>query len=412
MPFGFPSPSADWDSIVHRITAAGTATVSMERWSTEETPMMLQPLPDQSAGLKHFTDDVAERAAGEGAVVAVTQHAARLAQVLEEAGVPATLETELRARPRPGRVQILTGALSRGWQTEATENEPPIAVYSDAELFGTVKRRSYRPSRTRRDLGDAVSLGDLVPGSFVVHIDHGVARFVGTTQLESTGDDREYLVLEYAEDDRLYVPTEQLDRLGAYVAATDQPPSLTRLGGSEWQRIKDRAEGAAREIAEELLRLYAIRETVTGHRFGPDAAWQRDLEDSFPYQETPDQIQAIDEVKNDMEADKPMDRLICGDVGYGKTEVALRAAFKTVNEGMQVAVLVPTTVLAQQHYATFAERLAPYPVKVEVLSRFRTHKEQDEVVEAAKSGMVDVVIGTPSHPAKGRGLQKSWPGDH
>ena len=394
LPFGFPSPSADWDSVTRKISAAGTITVTVERWGTEEAPMLLQSLPDQSAGLGRFTEDVAERAAGGGAVVAVTQHAARLVQVLEEAGVAATLENELRARPRAGRVQVLTGALTRGWQTEATDNEPAVAVYSDAELFGTVKRRSYRPSRTRRDLGDAVSLTDLTPGSFVVHIDHGVAKFVGTTHLETTGDDREYLVLEYAEDDRLYVPTEQLDRLGVYVAATDQPPTLTRLGGSEWQRIKDRAQGAAREIAEELLRLYAIRETVTGHRFGADAAWQRDLEDSFPYQETPDQMQAIDEVKNDMEAARPMDRLICGDVGYGKTEVALRAAFKTVNEGMQVAVLVPTTVLAQQHYATFAERLAPYPVKVEVLSRFRTHKEQDEVVEAAKSGMVDIVIGT------------------
>ena len=394
LPFGFPSPSADWDHLTQRIGAAGATTIGMERWGTEETPTMLQPLPDQSAGLNHFTDDVVERIADGGAVVAVTQHAARLVQILEQAGAAATLEDGLSARPRPGRVQVLTGALSKGWQTESTDNEPAVAVYSDAELFGTVKRRSYRPSRTRRDLGDAVSLGDLTPGSFVVHIDHGVAKFVGTTQLESTGDDREYLVLEYAEDDRLYVPTEQLDRLGAYVAATDQPPTLTRLGGSEWQRIKDRAQGAAREIAEELLRLYAIRETVTGHRFGPDATWQRDLEDSFPYQETPDQIQAIDEVKNDMEADKPMDRLICGDVGYGKTEVALRAAFKTINEGMQVAVLVPTTVLAQQHYATFAERLAPYPVKVEVLSRFRTSREQDEVVEAAKSGTVDIVIGT------------------
>ena len=394
LPFGFPSPSTDWDSLTGRIRSAGATTVSMERWGTKETPSLLQVLPDKSAGLNHFTDDVAERIANGGAAVAVTQHAARLVQVLEDAGVAATLQDSVTARPRAGRVQVLTGALSRGWQTEATDSEPAVAVYSDAELFGTVKRRSYRPSRTRRDLGDAVSLGDLTPGSFVVHIDHGVAKFVGTTQLESTGDDREYLVLEYAEDDRLYVPTEQIDRLGAYVAATDQPPSLTRLGGSEWQRIKERAKGAAREIAEELLRLYATRETVTGHRFGPDAAWQRDLEDSFPYQETPDQMQAIDEVKNDMEVDRPMDRLICGDVGYGKTEVALRAAFKTVNEGMQVAVLVPTTVLAQQHYATFSERLAPYPVKVEVLSRFRTHKEQDEVVEAAKSGTVDIVIGT------------------
>ena len=394
LPFGFPSPSDDWDNVTRQINAAGTTTVNMERWGTEETPSILQSLPDQIAGLGNFTSDVTNRVSHGGAVVAVTQHAGRLVQVLEEAGMPATLETELRARPRAGRVQVLTGALSRGWQTEATDNEPAVAVYSDAELFGTVKRRSYRPSRTRRDLGDAVSLEDLAPGSFVVHIDHGVAKFVGTTHLESTGDDREYLVLEYAEDDRLYVPTDQIDRLGSYVAATDQPPSLTRLGGNEWQRIKERAKGAAREIAEELLRLYAIRETVSGHRFGPDAAWQQDLEDSFPYQETPDQIQAIDEVKNDMEVDKPMDRLICGDVGYGKTEVALRAAFKTVNEGMQVAVLVPTTVLAQQHYATFAERLAPYPVKVEVLSRFRTQKEQDEVVEAAKAGMVDIVIGT------------------
>ena len=394
LPFGFPSPSADWSGVCETMRAASITTVNLERWSTADTPGMLHALPDQSAGLGHFTDDVASRVAGGGAVVAVTQHAARLVQLLEEAGVAVTLQDSLTARPRAGRVQVLTGALSRGWQTDATDSEPRVAVYSDAELFGTVKRRSYRPSPTRRDLGDAVSLGDLTPGSFVVHIDHGVAKFVGTTQLESTGDDREYLVLEYAGDDRLYVPTEQLDRLGTYVAATDQPPTLTRLGGSEWQRIKDRAKGAAREIAEELLRLYAIRESVSGHRFGPDAAWQRDLEDSFPYQETPDQMQAIDEVKNDMEADKPMDRLICGDVGYGKTEVALRAAFKTVNEGMQVAILVPTTVLAQQHYATFAERLAPYPVKVEVLSRFRTHKEQEEVVAAAKSGMVDIVIGT------------------
>ncbi|CAI8014087.1 Transcription-repair-coupling factor, partial [Geodia barretti] len=224
-------------------------------------------------------------------------------------------------------------------------------------------------------MGEAVTLAELTPGSYVVHIDHGVARFAGTTHLDTPGDEREYLVLEYAGDDRLYVPTEQLDRLGSYVAATDEQPTLTRLGGNEWQRIKERAKGAAREIAEELLRLYATRESVDGHRFGPDATWQRDLEDSFPYVETPDQMRAIDEVKGDM-------------------EVALRAAFKAVNEGMQVAVLVPTTVLAQQHYATFAERLAPYPVKVDVLSRFRTHKEQAAVVDAAKTGGVDIVIGT------------------
>ena len=394
LPYGFPSPSTDWDALRLSMSGSGIATVGMERWGNDGEASLVEPLPDLAVGLADFTDDVSSRLGDGGAVVAVSQHAARLAQVLEETGVSAETVEDLPARPRAGRVYLLAGALRKGWQMPAEDGRPAVAVFTDAELFGTVKQRSHRPSGARRDLGDAISLADLTPGGYVVHIDHGVARFVGTTQLESTGDDREYLVLEYADDDRLYVPTEQLDRLGAYVAATDHAPTLTRLGGNEWQRIKERASGAAREIAEELLRLYAIRETVSGHRFGPDATWQQDLEDSFPYQETPDQMQAIDEVKSDMEVSKPMDRLICGDVGYGKTEVALRAAFKTVNEGMQVAVLVPTTVLAQQHYATFAERLAPYPVKVEVLSRFRTPGEQDEVVEAARTGTVDMVIGT------------------
>ena len=394
LPYGFPSPTADWESLHGALDESDLPKVEILRWGTDQDTRLVQTLPDTLAGLSAFTDDVAARVADGGAVVAVSQHAGRLQELLQEAGISANLVEDLPTRPRAGRVYLLAGGLRKGWQTDGGANGPVAAVYSDAELFGTVKQRSFRPSIKRRDLGDAVSLGDLTPGSYVVHIDHGVARFVGTTHLESGGEDREYLVLEYADEDRLYVPTEQLDRLGAYIAATDQSPTLTRLGGSEWQRIKERASTAAREIAAELLRLYATRETVTGHRFGPDATWQRDLEDSFPYVETPDQLLAVDEVKTDMETSKPMDRLICGDVGYGKTEVALRAAFKAVNEGMQVAVLVPTTVLAQQHYATFAERLAPYPVKVEVLSRFRTHQEQAEVVDAAKSGAVDIVIGT------------------
>ena len=394
LPYGFPSPAAGWDTFREQIAQSAVATVDTLRWGADDGPQIVKPLPDTLMGLPAFTEDVAGRIGEGGAVVAVSQHAGRLSEVLEEAGIAASVVDALPARPRPKRVYLMSGALRKGWQNDNDGGGPSVAVYSDAELFGTVKQRSYRPPSARRDLGDAVSLTDLTPGCYVVHIDHGVAKFVGTTHLESTGDDREYLVLEYAGDDRLYVPTEQLDRLGAYVAATDHAPTLTRLGGSEWQRIKERASGAAREIAAELLRLYATRETVTGHRFSPDAAWQQDLEDSFPYQETPDQLRAVDEVKTDMELSKPMDRLICGDVGYGKTEVALRAAFKTVNEGMQVAVLVPTTVLAQQHYATFAERLAPYPVKVEVLSRFRTQKEQSDVVAAARDGTVDIVIGT------------------
>ena len=208
------------------------------------------------------------------------------------------------------------------------------------------------------------------------------------------GEEKEYLVLEYAEGDKLYVPTEHLDRVSAYVGSADRPPTLTRLSAAEWARIKQRVKGATRELAMELVKLNAARQEASGHGFSPDTAWQQELEDAFPYEETPDQAQAISQVKEDMERLKPMDRLICGDVGYGKTEVALRAAFKTVNDGMQVGLLVPTTVLAQQHYATFSERLEPYPVRVEVLSRFRTAKEQQEIIEGLTNGEVDIVIGT------------------
>ena len=210
---------------------------------------------------------------------------------------------------------------------------------------------------------------------------------------EGAGE-REYLVLEYADNDKLYVPTDHLNRVSAYVGAQEHAPSLTRLGAADWTRIKQRVKGAAREMAQELIRINASRELAEGHEFAPDNSWQRELEDSFPYVETPDQAQAIVDVKSDMERIRPMDRLICGDVGYGKTEVALRAAFKTVSDGMQVGILVPTTVLAQQHYATFTERLSPFPVRVEVLSRFRTPKEQQQVVDGLQKGEVDIVIGT------------------
>ena len=201
-------------------------------------------------------------------------------------------------------------------------------------------------------------------------------------------------MLEYADTDKLYVPTTQLDRISAYVGAQEHSPNLTRLSTTEWARVKHRVKESAREMAQELIRVNAQRQLAQGHEFTPDTLWQQELEDAFPFVETPDQSRAISEVKADMEQQRPMDRLICGDVGYGKTEVALRAAFKTVNDGMQVGLLVPTTVLAQQHYATFTERLSPYPVRVEVLSRFRTPKEQQQVVAAVGAGEVDIVIGT------------------
>ena len=268
-----------------------------------------------------------------------------------------------------------------------------LVVLTDSELFGTVKEQRYT-RRRKAEHGPEVVLADLVPGAHVVHIDHGVARFAGTTQIGDDEDEKEYLILEYAENDKLYVPTDHLDRVSAFVGAQDQPPSLTRLSTAEWARVKSRVKSATREMAQELLRVNAARALAEGHEHGGDTVWQQELEDSFPFVETPDQARAIVEVKSDMETSRPMDRLICGDVGYGKTEIALRAAFKSVNDGMQVGILVPTTVLAQQHYSTFSERLSPFPVRVEVLSRFRTPKEQQEVIDGLKDGSVDIVIGT------------------
>ena len=227
-----------------------------------------------------------------------------------------------------------------------------------------------------------------------MHVEHGVGRFAGTGRTPREDDDREYLIINYAEGDELYVPMEHLDRVTPYVAPLDRPPSLSRLGTQEWKRTKARVERSTREMAAELLSLYASREMAEGHSFALDTPWQVQLEDAFPYEETPDQAEAILDMKHDMESGKPMDRLICGDVGYGKTEVALRAAFKAVTDGYQVAILVPTTVLAQQHFTTFSERLKPYPVRVEVLSRFRTDREQRDIVNDLAEGKVDIVIGT------------------
>ncbi len=237
-------------------------------------------------------------------------------------------------------------------------------------------------------------LSELCLGDYVVHIEHGVGRFQGTGRLSDDEGGEEYLILLYAHQDKLYVPVTHLDRVTPYVAPLGHPPTLTRLGTSEWRRAKARASRSTREMASELLTIYAARELVDGHIMAPDSLWQEELEESFPFEETSDQIATISEVKTDMESSKPMDRLVCGDVGYGKTEIALRAAFKAVMDGKQVAVLVPTTVLAQQHYVTFSERLAPFPTSVEVLSRFRTNKEQAGIVAGLESGRVDICIGT------------------
>jgi transcription-repair coupling factor (superfamily II helicase) len=283
-------------------------------------------------------------------------------------------------------------------------------VYTDRELFGAVKRRGSPLARGARRAESTSARGarraasgraahsafvmQFAPGDVVVHRDHGIGRFL---EMRTVGDalgEHEYMTIEYADGDKLFVPVDHLDRVDRYVGGAESNPHLSRLGSGEWERVKRRVKERTEEVARELLALYSRREMAEGHAFGPDGTWQRELEASFPYQETPDQEMVLDEIKRDMEASRPMDRVVCGDVGFGKTELALRAAFKAASEGRQVAVLVPTTVLAQQHFLTFTERLAPFPITVRQLSRFCSDSDISDTLSGLRSGGVDIVVGT------------------
>ncbi|HVO70123.1 MAG TPA: transcription-repair coupling factor, partial [Aggregatilineaceae bacterium] len=290
-----------------------------------------------------------------------------------------------------GALSFVEGSLGEGWVLEGEHSR--LHLLTDAEVFGW-QRPEPRRRQQPRALPPESSFADLQVGDYVVHVEYGIGRFAGLQKRMLDNSEREYLVIEYAGTDTLYVPIHQADRISRYVGADDSPPHLSRLGTQDWSHTKEDTQRAVAEIARELLELYATRSEVIGHAFGLDTPWQHELEASFPYVETEDQLRALDEVKADMEQPRPMDRLICGDVGYGKTEVALRAAFKAVMDGKQVAMLVPTTVLAQQHFNTFSRRLYPFPVKVEMLSRFRGPSEQRQILYELFQGQVDIVIGT------------------
>ncbi len=288
-------------------------------------------------------------------------------------------------------LKFVEASLSEGF----TLNTTPAATHliTDSEVFGWERPQSRTRQRPTADTPESL-YADLLVGDYVVHIDHGIGRFAGLTQRLLDGHEREYLAVEYSNSDTLFVPVHQADRLTRYVGADGGKPSLDHLGGTAWNETKNRVKEAVQQVAVELLDLYARRQVVEGFSFAPDTQWQKELEDSFPYVETDDQKRAITDIKRDMERARPMDRLLCGDVGYGKTEVALRAAFKAVMSGKQAAILVPTTVLAQQHYETFSQRLAAFPVKVEMLSRFRTPREQTEILYKLALGEIDIIIGT------------------
>ena len=310
---------------------------------------------------------------------------ARLVALLGEQGIHLDLdERGLADLTAPGG-HVVVSPIERGFLLPSVR----LAVLAEADVTG--RRRAHRRAKPRKAAAQGY-FDDLKVGDHVVHFQHGVARYGGMVKRAIGGVERDYLLLEYRGDDKLYVPSDQIDAVRHYTGGDS--PTLSRLGGGEWQKSKAKVRAAVTEIAQELVVLYQKRVTAPGHAFGSDTPWQRELEESFPFEPTPDQLKAITEVKADMEADAPMDRLVCGDVGFGKTEVAIRGVFKAIQDGKQAAVLVPTTLLAQQHFTTFSERFASYPIRVEVLSRFLTNAQAKKVVEGLASGDVDLVIGT------------------
>ncbi|MDL2258496.1 transcription-repair coupling factor [Eubacteriales bacterium OttesenSCG-928-K08] len=329
---------------------------------------------------------------GNAVVLYAGAQAERLKTQLLDEGLETAWAAELTRLPVKGEALLLPQSLPLGFSYPSLH----LSVLSESEINGFAKQ----PARLRRSQKSRPLYSDLRPGDYVVHEAHGVGRFLGVEALEVQNTTRDYLLMEYLGGDRLYIPTDQLDRVQKYIGADEGAPKLSKLGGSDWQRQVSKAKSAVKELAFDLAKLYAEREQSRGFAFSPDSRWQLEMEARFPYTETPDQAQSIMEIKRDMESTRAMDRLLCGDVGYGKTEVALRAAFKAVQDSKQVAFLVPTTILAQQHYNTLSTRFADFPVKVALLSRFKTAQENKRTKESLALGQIDIVVATHALLAK------------
>ena len=412
LPPDYPNPLFSWETLQEElvlrqvlILGEGEEGPASPLRSLSELADAFRPGPRFGGQVRPFLTHLKQAARDEERTVVVSSQAQRLADlwreerrsdtsaIFEEA-VPWNVVETLPELPAAGSITFVRGGLLEGFMLERVEdNRVLLNLLSDAEIFGWRRPAPRRARRTRPSAPEA-SFADLEAGDYVVHLDYGIGRFMGLVVRALGGMEREYLQVQYANGDVVYVPVHHADRLSKWIGSDERPPTLHRVGGRSWSAAKKKAQRDIAELADELLDLYAARELVDGHAFSADPEWMGELEASFPYRETEDQLQAITEVKADMEMARPMDRLICGDVGYGKTEVALRAAFKAVMDGKQVAVLVPTTVLAQQHYNTFVQRLQSFPIYVEMLSRFRTRTEQDKIVRKLREGQVDIVIGT------------------
>lgn len=382
---GFPRLHAETDRLLASGQAVWTVSSTPE---TPDSPMVNAsgwgPVVGDGDGLANRLRDLLTEKFSIVVAADGVGSAQRLANLLLDRGLEFSMAGDTTDITKPGG-HIVVAPLHRGCTVPAAK----LAVIAEADLTG--RRRAHRQARPRKRQGTGL-FEDLNPGNYVVHYQHGVGQYQGMVKRTIGGVERDYLLLQYKGGDKLYVPSDQIDTLRQYVGG--EAPVLHRLGGADFAKSKSRVRSAVREIAQELVVLYQKRVHSPGHAFGPDTPWQEEMEQAFPYVETPDQRTAIDDIKADMERTVPMDRLVCGDVGFGKTEVAIRAAFKAIQDGKQVAVLAPTTLLATQHGNTFADRFAGYPIRVEVLSRFLTAKEAKKVVEGLKTGEIDCIIGT------------------
>ena len=388
IPADFPVPFFTWSEIEDRM--AKRSVIELGYTGAPELPPLashFEPGPRFAGKLRDFLDYLKSLDARGAAWEIVSRQSPRLRNLWGEGLLYRGPQAEKQLD-----TQFIEGTLAGGWVL-TTPDGSQLHLLTDSEIFGWSRpqpRRRYRPTAEAPES----SYADLENGDWVVHVDHGIGKYAGLVQRTQEGVLQEFLCIEYADQDQLFVPIHHADRLTRYIGADGHVPVISRLGGSAWSTTKQKVREAVQEIAGELLELYAQRQIAEGYAFSPDVPWQRELEASFPYIETEDQLQALAEIKEDMETLRPMDRLLCGDVGYGKTEVTLRAAFKAVMDGKQVAVLVPTTVLAQQHYDTFRSRLATFPVEVEMLSRFRTQQQQNRIIKDLRNGKVDIIIGT------------------